>query len=272
MHPAPPRAHLLSCLRARVTGASPSYVGSVTLSAVLCRRAHLHHRQLVQIRVARTAVELWTYVIRAPDTEPSDTVCVNGAAALHVTSGDVVVITAFARSGRPLPRPMPVCDALEGAADPPARDMWSGDDVLVEVVTGKIHRPRVTRLVEAAACPCVVVDWEWMRQAGMDDGVQVQVVNVTSGQRDVLIVRRGQPGSRVCEMHMSGGQVRIDGPTFEERRGYSVGDVIIIMAYAEVSTERLKAGQLPKMNLCFPFEIPEKDRRNCQTIFNAVPS
>lgn len=268
-----PTTHLLCALRAHVTGASPDYVGSVTLSRSLCAFAALSHRQLVQIRVERTGLELWTYVIRAAQASPDEQVCVNGAAALHVKAGDVVCIAAYGRCMRAIGVRFPFCDVVDS---PPrllaAPSLPPADDVFIDMAVGKIHRPRVTKVVNAAV-PCVAVDEGWMEIAGMLDGQQVHVVNVTNGQRDILVVRGAARGSRACEVHMCAMQVEMNPPGFGARSGYAVGDVIIVMAYCTVSKAGLSAeGNLPKMRTCFPYEIPEKEREKCRRILEGCES
>ncbi|CDF39237.1 unnamed protein product [Chondrus crispus] len=44
------------------------------------------------------------------------------------------------------------------------------------------------------------------------------------------------------------------------------------MAYGEVTTGALERGSVPDMNLCFPYEIPDKDRLECVGILNGYPS
>lgn len=267
-----PRTHLLSALRARVTAASPDYVGSVTLSPSLCISAHISHRQLVQIRVERTGFELWTYVIRASSDSPDNQVCVNGAAALHVKAGDVVCIAAYGRSCRAAAFRFPLCDIVDSLPRmPDAPAFPPADDVIVDVAVGKIHRPRVTKVV-AAAVPSVAVDAEWMEVAGMAEGQQVHVVNVNNGQRDVVVVCSAPRGSRACEVHMFSGPVETKF-AFGARSGYAEGDVIIIMAYCAVTTALLFAERdLPDMCVCFPYEIPEKERQNCRRILEGCDS
>lgn len=268
-----PTTQLLCALRARVTAASPDYVGSVTISPSLCAFAALSHRQLVQIRVERTGLELWTYVIRAAPASPGDQVCVNGAAALHVKAGDVVCIATYGRSIRAIGVRFPLCDVVDSPPRlPAAPSLAPADDIFIDVAIGKIHRPRVTKVVHAAV-PCVTVDVEWMETAGMLEGQQVHVVNVTNGQRDILVVRGAARGSRACEVQMFAMPVETNPPGFGARSGYAKGDIIIVMTYCTVSTAELSAaGGLPKMRTCFPYEIPEKERENCRRILEGCES
>ncbi|CAB9530020.1 Aspartate 1-decarboxylase [Seminavis robusta] len=147
------RSVLLSELRAKVTGASVDYVGSITIHEEFCDALGLLERQMVHIRNERTGVDLWTYVIRGDNT-PAGTVCLNGAAAHLVQVGDVVSITAHGLAttmteASDNPRQW---DAVRNGVTQVVQRMgkpsvtWA-DNVMLEYARGKVHRPRVTEVV-----------------------------------------------------------------------------------------------------------------------------
>lgn len=79
--------------RATVTGADVAYEGSVTVDADLMAAADLLPNEAVWIWDVDNGARLETYVI--PGVPGSGVVCVNGAAARHVSVGDRVIIAAF---------------------------------------------------------------------------------------------------------------------------------------------------------------------------------
>lgn len=249
------KTQLLSALRATVTDASPHYIGSVTLSTAICVRANLSHRQLVQIRIQRTQVDLWTYVIVSSSSN-ENICCVNGAASRLVTPGDIVVISAY---GLCQTRPYPIvydwttqkC-IQEGQSTP--------GDVDVDVAIGKIHRPRITSL-STGMLPSVKVDEHWMREAGLNTGQQVHLVNIRNGRRDIVVMGPPVTKTRGCEVVCD----RLSD-------AYVLGDVIIIMAYSTMEWKTVKDGRVPPMRISFPYEMPTDERDVCTSVMRGPAS
>lgn len=79
--------------RATVTGADVAYEGSVTVDAELMAAADMLPNEAVWIWDVDNGARLETYVI--PGVPGSGVVCINGAAARHVSVGDKVIIAAF---------------------------------------------------------------------------------------------------------------------------------------------------------------------------------
>lgn len=79
--------------RATVTGADLDYEGSVTLDQDLLDAAGMLTGEKVSIWDVTNGARLSTYTLPGP--RGSGVVCVNGAAAHHIHSGDVVIIACF---------------------------------------------------------------------------------------------------------------------------------------------------------------------------------
>ena len=80
--------------RATVTEANVEYAGSVTLDAQLMKAADLVPYEQVHVVDVTNGARLVTYCIQGPPG--SGTVCMNGAAARLVASGDKVIIISYA--------------------------------------------------------------------------------------------------------------------------------------------------------------------------------
>lgn len=284
------RSIVLSELRARVTGASVDYVGSVTIHEELCDALGLLDRQMVHIRnhtpnentTANTPTDLWTYVIRGShddETCPKGTVCLNGAAAHLVHVDDIVTITARGllllkntqNHTNTVPRSWDaVQDGVENVTGRcmggvlPSK-LWM-EDALLEFACGKVHRPRITALYNnsndndntgnpdsKSLFPALFVDQNWAEQGGIQEGEAIHLVNVTNGKRDILTLQYAPRGSQECSLHNAA--------------GYSVGDVIIAMNYGIISRGAIIKGEAPPMQICFPFERPayctDKKSKEC---------
>ena len=81
--------------RARVTQAELNYVGSVTIDRTLMDAAGILENEKVQIADVDNGERLETYVI--PGEAGSGVICLNGAAARCVSTGDKVIIMAYAQ-------------------------------------------------------------------------------------------------------------------------------------------------------------------------------
>jgi len=86
---------LLSCKihRATVTNADPDYAGSITLDKELMDAAGMIDYERVQVVDVTNGARLETYAI--PGEAGSGTVQLNGAAALIVDPGDIVIVMAY---------------------------------------------------------------------------------------------------------------------------------------------------------------------------------
>lgn len=81
--------------RARVTQAELNYVGSVTIDRTLMEVAGILEYEKVQIADVDNGERLETYVIAGE--AGSGVICLNGAAARCVSTGDKVIIMAYAQ-------------------------------------------------------------------------------------------------------------------------------------------------------------------------------
>jgi len=79
--------------RATVTEANLEYTGSVTIDAALCEAVGLREWEKVDVLDIDNGARLTTYVILGGPGE----ICVNGAAARLVHTGDRVIIAAYAQ-------------------------------------------------------------------------------------------------------------------------------------------------------------------------------
>jgi aspartate 1-decarboxylase len=81
--------------RATVTGADLHYVGSITIDPVLMDAADLMEYEQVQIVDINNGARFETYVI--PGEPGKGEICLNGAAARLVHTGDKVIIISYAQ-------------------------------------------------------------------------------------------------------------------------------------------------------------------------------
>ena len=79
--------------RATVTHADLDYEGSVTIDATLLEAADILAHEEVQIWNITQGTRLTTYALEGP--HDSGVICVNGAAAHHMSPGDLVIIASF---------------------------------------------------------------------------------------------------------------------------------------------------------------------------------
>lgn len=87
------QTHLLKCKihRATVTGADLNYEGSISIDPSLCDLAGLRPFEQVDVLNCNNGERLTTYVIYGRKGE----ICLNGAAARKVHTGDIVIICAY---------------------------------------------------------------------------------------------------------------------------------------------------------------------------------
>lgn len=89
----------------------------------------------------------------------------------------------------------------------------------IELLRAKIHRVRLTSL-ELNYVGSVVVDEQLLEATGILPHEKVQVLNINNGVRMETYIIKGKKGS---------GMIGLNGPA---ARGASVGDILIIAAYA----------------------------------------
>lgn len=97
----------------------------------------------------------------------------------------------------------------------------------IEMLKGKIHRAKVVQ-AELDYVGSITVDEDLMDAAGIIEYEKVQVVDVNNGNRFETYVIAGERGS---------GMVCLNGAA---ARCVSVGDNVIIMAYAQLTPEEAK--------------------------------
>lgn len=90
---------LLTSLKAKihcatVTEANLNYMGSITIDEVLLEASGILPNEKVQIVNNNNGCRMETYVIKGERN--SGVICLNGAAARLVQSGDIVIIIAYA--------------------------------------------------------------------------------------------------------------------------------------------------------------------------------
>lgn len=81
--------------RATVTQAKLNYVGSITIDEGLMKAAGIYEYEKVQIADIDNGSRFETYVIAGE--EGSGIICLNGAAARMVSTGDKVIIMSYAQ-------------------------------------------------------------------------------------------------------------------------------------------------------------------------------
>ena len=99
--------------------------------------------------------------------------------------------------------------------------------MLVTVLKSKIHCARVTE-ANLNSMGSITIDEDLMDAAGMLEGEQVHIVNNNNGERFITYIIKGERGSGcIC---LNGAAARLVQPD----------DVIIIMAYAQMTTEEAR--------------------------------
>ena len=102
------------------------------------------------------------------------------------------------------------------------------------MLKGKIHRATVVQ-AELDYVGSITVDEDLMDAAGIREYEQVQIVDVNNGQRFETYVIAGPRGS---------GMICLNGAA---ARCVSVGDKVILMAYAQLTPEEVKNGYAPQV-------------------------
>ena len=97
----------------------------------------------------------------------------------------------------------------------------------IEVLKSKIHRAVITE-ANLNYVGSLTLDEDLMDAANMIENEKVQIVNVNNGSRIETYIIKGKRGSGVC---------CLNGPA--ARRG-SVGDIVIVISYANMDFEEAK--------------------------------
>ena len=79
--------------RAKVTDANLEYEGSIAIDSDLMEAANIQSYEKVHVLDITNGARLETYVI--PDLAGSKSICINGAAAHLVSTGDRVIILSY---------------------------------------------------------------------------------------------------------------------------------------------------------------------------------
>ena len=99
--------------------------------------------------------------------------------------------------------------------------------MLIEILKSKIHRARVTE-ANLQYAGSITIDEKLLAAANLLPGEKVQVVNLHNGERFETYIIKGKRNS---------GVICLNGPA--ARLG-QVGDLVIILAYAQMSPEETK--------------------------------
>jgi aspartate 1-decarboxylase len=99
--------------------------------------------------------------------------------------------------------------------------------MIIEVCKSKIHKVTVTE-ANLQYVGSITIDQDLMDAANIIENEKVQVVNINNGERLDTYVIKGEPGS---------GIICLNGPA---ARKVSVGDIIIIMSYAQMDFEEAR--------------------------------
>jgi aspartate 1-decarboxylase len=98
----------------------------------------------------------------------------------------------------------------------------------IEVLKSKIHRVTVTE-ANLNYLGSITIDEDLMDAANLIENEKVQVVNINNGERlDTYVITGGRGTGVIC----------LNGPA---ARKVVVGDVIIIMSYAMIESEKAKS-------------------------------
>ncbi|MBK7945815.1 MAG: aspartate 1-decarboxylase [Flavobacteriales bacterium] len=98
----------------------------------------------------------------------------------------------------------------------------------IEVLRAKLHRVRIT-VADVNYIGSITIDEDLLDAVGFIEGEKVQVLNVNNGERLETYVIKGERGS---------GAVCLNGPAALKA---SVGDVVIVVAYARMTLEEARA-------------------------------
>lgn len=119
----------------------------------------------------------------------------------------------------------------------------------VEMLKGKIHRATVTQ-ADINYVGSITVDEDLLDAAGIYEYEKVLVADVDNGSRLETYTIAGERGSGIISLNGAAA------------RHMATGDKVIIMAFAQVSPEELKAGFAPSVVF-----VDEKNRIQRKTSY-----
>lgn len=96
--------------------------------------------------------------------------------------------------------------------------------MLLEILKSKIHRVSVTE-ANLNYIGSITIDEDLVEAAGLYENEKVTIVNINNGERVDTYVIKGERGS---------GKICLNGAA---ARKFEVGDLVIIMAYAQMTPE-----------------------------------
>lgn len=94
------------------------------------------------------------------------------------------------------------------------------------LLKAKLHRAIATHAVVDYEGSCAI-DGDWLDMSGIREYEQIQIYNVTNGQRFTTYAIRGEPGSRIISVNGAAAHLA------------SVGDILIICAYCNYEEHEL---------------------------------
>lgn len=114
--------------------------------------------------------------------------------------------------------------------------------MLLEVLKSKIHRVSVTE-ANLNYIGSITIDEDLVEAAGLYENEKVTIVNINNGERVDTYVIKGERGS---------GKICLNGAA---ARKFEVGDLVIIMAYAQMTPEEASTF---KPKVVFPDSLTNK--------------
>ena len=111
--------------------------------------------------------------------------------------------------------------------------------MLLEILKSKIHRACVTE-ANLNYVGSITIDENLVEAAGLYENEKVTIVNINNGERIDTYVIKGERGS---------GKICLNGAA---ARKFEVGDLVIIMAYAQMTPDEALAF---KPSLVFPDSV-----------------
>ena len=114
--------------------------------------------------------------------------------------------------------------------------------MLLEILKSKIHRVSVTE-ANLNYIGSITIDEDLVEAAGLYENEKVTIVNINNGERIDTYVIRGERGS---------GKICLNGAA---ARKFEVGDLVIIMAYAQMTPEEASTF---KPQVVFPDSLTNK--------------
>ena len=99
--------------------------------------------------------------------------------------------------------------------------------MLLTILKSKIHRAKVIK-ADLNYVGSITIDEELLRQSGINEYEQVDVVDINNGNRLTTYAISGKPGSGI--ICLNGAAARL----------VSEGDLVIIMSYAQMTRDELK--------------------------------